>query len=94
VFPEKICYAMSESIHGPWKPMGILNEIAGNTETNHQSIIEFQGKDYFIYHTGAVPPRDGQPSGGRFRRSVAIDPLYYNEDGSLKRVIMTSEGLD
>ena len=93
VFPEKICYAMSDSIHGPWKPMGILNEIAGNTETNHQSIIEFQGKDYFFYHTGAVPPRDGQPSGGRFRRSVAIDPLYYNADGSLKRVIMTSEGI-
>lgn len=93
VFPEKICYAMSDSIHGPWKPMGILNEIAGNTETNHQSIIEFQGKDYFFYHTGAVPPRDGQPSGGRFRRSVAIDPLYYNADGSLKRVIMTTEGI-
>lgn len=94
VFPEKICYAMSDSIRGPWKPMGILNEIAGNTETNHQSIIEFHGKDYFIYHTGAVPPRDGQPSGGRFRRSVAIDPLYYNPDGSLKRVIMTSEGIE
>jgi beta-xylosidase len=93
-FPEKICYAMSDSIHGPWKPMGILNEIAGNTETNHQSIIEFQSQDYFIYHTGAVPPRDGQPSGGRFRRSVAIDPLYYNADGSLKRVIMTSEGIE
>lgn len=92
-FPEKICYAMSDSIHGPWKPMGILNEVAGNTETNHQSIIEFQGKDYFIYHTGAVPPRDDEPSGGRFRRSVAIDPLYYNEDGSLQRVIMTSEGI-
>lgn len=93
-FPEKICYAMSDNIHGPWQPMGILNEVAGNTETNHQSIIEFRGKDYFIYHTGAVPPRNGQPSGGRFRRSVAVDPLYYNDDGSLQRVIMTSEGLD
>lgn len=92
-FPEKICYAMSDNIHGPWEYKGILNEIAGNTETNHQSIIEFGGKSYFIYHTGAVPPRDGKPSGGRFRRSVSIDPLYYNEDGSLKRVVMTSEGL-
>ena len=92
-FPEKICYAMSDSIHGPWEYKGILNEIAGNTETNHQSIIEFKGKDYFIYHTGAVPPRNGEPSGGRFRRSVSIDRLYYNDDGTLKRVIMTSEGI-
>lgn len=92
-FPEKICYAMSKSIHGPWEFKGILNEIAGNSETNHQSIIEFKGKSYFIYHTGAVPPIDGKQSGGRFRRSVSIDPLYYNADGSLKRVIMTTEGI-
>lgn len=40
-----------------------------------------------------MPPKDGEPSGGRFRRSVAIDRLYYNDDGSLKRVIMTTEGI-
>lgn len=92
-FPEKTCYAMSESLGGPWRPMGILNEIAGNSETNHQSIIEFGGKSWFIYHNGSVPPRDGQPSGGRFRRSVCIDRLFYRPDGSLERVVMTSEGV-
>ncbi|WP_369752720.1 glycoside hydrolase family 43 protein [Flavobacterium sp. WC2409] len=87
-FPEKIAYAMSKSINGPWEYKGILNEIAGNSNTNHQAIIEFKGKDYFIYHNGAT-----QPDGGSFRRSVCIDRLYYNENGTMKRVIMTSEGI-
>lgn len=87
-FPEKIAYAMSKSIHGPWEYKGILNELAGNSNTNHQSIIEFKGLPYFIYHNGSI-----QPDGGSFRRSVCIDRLYYNEDGTIKRVIMTTEGI-
>jgi len=87
-FPEKTAYAMSKSIEGPWEYKGILNELAGNTNTNHQAIIEYKGNDYFIYHTGGI-----QPNGGSFRRSVCIDELIYNEDGSLQRVIMTSEGI-
>ncbi|MGS2763718.1 glycoside hydrolase family 43 protein [Sinomicrobium sp. M5D2P9] len=88
-FPEKIAYAMSRSITGPWEYRGILNEIAGNSNTNHQAIINYKGKDYFIYHNGGIPTE-----GGSFRRSVCIDYLYYNEDGTMKRVIMTSEGID
>lgn len=87
-FPEKIAYAMSKSITGPWEFKGILNEIAGNSNTNHQAIIDFKGQSYFIYHTGAI-----QPDGGSFRRSVCIDKLFYNADGTMKRVIMTSEGI-
>lgn len=87
-FPEKIAYAISKSITGPWKFKGILNEVAGNSNTNHQAIIEFKGKDYFIYHNGSLPTH-----GGSFRRSVCVDRLYYNEDGTMKRVIMTSEGI-
>ncbi|MDV5390220.1 glycoside hydrolase family 43 protein [Shewanella xiamenensis] len=88
-FPEKIAYATSDSILGPWKYQGILNEVAGNSPTNHQAIIEFKGKSYFIYHTGA-----SQNGGGEFRRSVAIDPLHYNADGTLQRIHMTSEGIN
>jgi len=86
-FPEKIAYAMSKNITGPWQYKGILNEVAGNSNTNHQAIIEFKGKWYFVYHTGVLADAGG------FHRSVCIDRLYYNKDGTMKRIIMTSEGL-
>lgn len=89
-FPEKTAYAMSKSINGPWEFKGILNELAGNCNTNHQAIIEYKGVPYFIYHTGGVQAPD---FGGSFRRSVCVDRLFYNEDGTLKRVLMTSEGI-
>jgi len=88
-FPEKTVYAMSKSIHGPWEYKGILKEIAGNSNTNHQSIVNYKGKWYFVYHNGGI-----QTEGGSFHRSVCIDYLDYNEDGTLKRVRMTSEGVD
>jgi beta-xylosidase len=87
-FPEKIAYAMSRSINGPWEYKGILNEVAGNSNTNHQSIIDFKGTSYFIYHNGALPT-----DGGSFRRSVCIDYLFYNSDGTMKRIVMTTEGI-
>lgn len=87
-FPEKIAYAMSRKITGPWEFKGILNEVAGNSNTNHQAIIDFKGKSYFIYHNGSIPN-----DGGSFRRSVCIDRLYYNADGTMKRIVMTTEGL-
>lgn len=88
-FPEKIAYAMSKSITGPWQFKGIINEIAGNSNTNHQAIINFKGKDYFIYHNGALAA-----DAGSFHRSVCIDYLYYNKDGTIKKVNMTTEGIN
>ncbi len=85
--PERVAYAMSRNIRGPWNFKGILNELAGNCETNRPCIIDFEGDSYFIYHNGALP------DGGSHRRSVCIDRLYYNEDGSMQKVIMTSEGI-
>ena len=87
-FPEKIAYAMSRSINGPWEYKGILNEIAGNSNTNHQAIIEFKGDWYFIYHNGAI-----NTAGSGYRRSLCIDRLHYRRNGEMKRVQMTSEGL-
>jgi beta-xylosidase len=86
-FPEKVAYAMSRTISGPWKFKGIVNEIAGNCETNRPGILDYKGQSYFFYHNGSLP------DGGSHRRSVCIDALHYHTDGSLKRVIMTTEGI-
>ena len=85
--PEKVAYCMSRSIDGPWEFKGILNELAGNCQTNRPAIIQFKGIDYFFYHNGALK------DGGSHRRSVCVDHLFYNADGTIKRVIMTSEGV-
>ncbi|MDB5020030.1 MAG: 1,4-beta-xylanase [Pedobacter sp.] len=87
-FPEKIAYATSENIEGPYQYKGILNEIAGNSNTNHQAIVQFKGEWYFIYHNGGI-----QTDGGSFSRSVCIDRLQYNPDGTIKRIQMTTEGV-
>ena len=86
-FPEKVAYAMSRRIEGPWVFKGILNEIAGNCQTNRPAILEFKGQSYFFYHNGALP------DGGSHRRSVCIDRLYYNDDDTMRRIVMTSEGV-
>lgn len=86
-FPEKVAYAMSRNIDGPWEFKGIINEIAGNCETNRPAIIDFKGNSYFFYHNGALK------NGGSQRRSVCIDRLFYEPDGSIRRIIMTSEGI-
>ena len=32
-------------------------------------------------------------SGSCYRRSVCVDELFYNADGTLRRVVQTSEGV-
>lgn len=87
-FPEVTAYAVADNIEGPYEYKGILNEIAGNSNTNHQAIVEFDGEWYFIYHTGAL-----QNGGGSYSRSICVDKLHHNPDGTIKRVVMTTEGI-
>lgn len=85
--PEKVGYAMSRSAAGPWEFKGILNDVPHNCITNRPCVVEFKGVPYFIYHNGALP------GGGNHRRSVCIDRMQYNKDGTLKKVEMTALGV-
>ncbi len=87
-FPEKTAYAMSRNINGPWEYKGIINEIAGNSNTNHHAIVNFKGEWYFIYHNGGI-----NDTGSSYHRSLCIDRLYYKDNGEIQRMQMTTEGL-
>lgn len=84
-WPEKIAYAMADSITGPWEYMGIMSEVAGNSNTTHPAIAHFKGRDWFFSHIGGL-------GGGSGSRSVIIEPLYYNADGTIRPIPATAAG--
>jgi arabinoxylan arabinofuranohydrolase len=88
---ETISYAMADNITGPWTFKGEIVDHAQNSFTTHPGVVEFKGQWYMFYHNGAVKkPIDG---GGSFRRSVCVDYMYYNPDGTIKPVVQTKEGV-
>jgi hypothetical protein len=86
-YPQRVAYATSRSLDGPWIFRGIVNEVPGNCATNRPAIVEFAGDWYFFYHNGVLP------GGGSHRRSVCVDRLSYSTDGQMNRVRMTTEGV-
>lgn len=86
-WPEKIAYAMADSIGGPYRPMGVISEIAGNSNTTHPAIVRFKDRWIFFSHNG------GLPEGGSYSRSIIAEPMYYNSDGSIKNIPPTTKGV-
>ncbi|MBU3821418.1 glycoside hydrolase family 43 protein [Flavobacteriaceae bacterium XHP0103] len=85
--PETIEYSTATSIEGPWTYRGVIQDPVENSFTTHPGIIDFKGKSYFFYHNGTLP------TGGGYRRSVCVDYLFYNDDGTIKKIEETKEGV-
>jgi beta-xylosidase len=77
-----IRYATASNPMGPWTMRGIVLDQVTST-TNHPSIVQFKDQWYMVYHTADAP------GGGNFRRSVAVDKLTFNADGTMQKVIQT-----
>lgn len=85
--PEMIEYSTATNITGPWEYRGIIQENVPNSFTTHPGIIDYKGKSYFFYHNGALP------TGGSYRRSICVDYMYYNPDGTIQKIVQTAEGV-
>ena len=83
---EFIGYSTAPTPTGPWTYRGTVMPTQGSSFTNHAGIVDFNGGSYFFHHNGALP------GGGGFTRSVAVERLTYNADGTLPTITMTATG--
>ena len=85
---EVLGYAMSKNPMGPYEYKGlIMPEHENGCWTNQHSIINYKDQWYLFYHQNAFSPRDDK------RRSVQIDKLFFNPDGTIKEVKKTMRGV-
>lgn len=85
---ERLEYAMGEHPMGPFKVTGvIMDESSAGCWTNHQSVIQFKGQWYLFYHHNDLSPHFDK------NRSVRIDSLFFETDGTIRKVIPTLRGV-
>jgi hypothetical protein len=85
---EVLGYAMSKNPMGPYEYKGIIMARSVNEcWTNHHSFIQYKGQWYLFYHHN-----DYSPSFDK-NRSVRIDKVRFNPDGTIEQVIPTLRGV-
>lgn len=87
-----VAYAVADSPFGPFKRIGKILEQDENVGrgAGHHSLVKGKGDDvwYIIYHRRPLEETDGN------HRVTCIDRLYFNEDGTIRPVKMTFEGVE
>ncbi len=84
---ERLEYATSNNPMGPFKFAGvIMDESASGCWTNHHSLVEFKNQWYLFYHDRDLSPKFDKA------RSVRADSLFFNADGTIRKVIPTLRG--
>ena len=85
--PTCIGYATSRSPMGPFKYGGVIidnDHCDPGNWNNHGSIVEFNGRWYVFYHRAT--------HNSKMMRKACVEPIYFNDDGSIDEVEMTSQG--
>ena len=85
---ECLAYGMSDSPLGPYEFKGVfMDESPTKCWTNHHSFVEFKGQWYLFYHHNDFSPDFDK------NRSVRVDKVSFNEDGTIVPVIPTWRGV-
>ena len=84
---EQLEYAISDNPFGPFKVTGVIMDERPECWTNHQSIVEYNGQWYLFYHYNDLSQNFDKA------RSIRADSLFFNDDGTIKKVIPTLRGV-
>lgn len=85
---ERLEYAVGKHPMGPFAMTGvIMDESPLNCWTNHQSIVQYQNQWYLFYHQNEYSPQFDK------NRSICIDSLFFNADGTIQKVVPTRRGV-
>ncbi|MBN1767951.1 MAG: family 43 glycosylhydrolase [Prolixibacteraceae bacterium] len=85
---ERLEYAISDSPTGNFKVTGvIMDESPTGCWTNHQSVVNFKNQWYLFYHHNDFSPKFDK------NRSACIDSLFFNADGTIRKVKPTLRGV-
>ena len=84
---ERLEYAISDNPLGPFKQTGVIMAETPGCWTNHHSIIQFRNQWYLFYHANDYSPEFDKA------RSVRIDSIFFNEDGTIRQVMPTLRGV-
>ena len=85
---EVLAYAMSKNPMGPYEYKGTIMEKSVNEcWTNHHSFVQYKGEWYLFYHHNDYSPTFDK------NRSVRIDKVRFNPDGTIEQVIPTLRGV-
>lgn len=87
----KVAYGVSDNVLGPFERKATILEADESIATGagHHSVINIPGTDewYIVYHRRPIPNLD------RDHRVVCIDHIYFQDNGDIKNVTMTVEGV-
>lgn len=82
---NQLRYAISKNPLGPWEYKGIYLTPTG-CDTSHGSVVNFKGQWYAFYHNVFLSNQGNL-------RSVCVDKLYFNQDGTIKIVVQTGNSI-
>lgn len=86
-----VAYAIADSPFGPFKRIGKILEQDANVArgAGHHSVINVPGTDeyYIVYHRRPLSETDGN------HRETCIERMYFDENGEIKPVRITFEGV-